>query len=378
MLTVRETVEKMQPSVTSIRAEEPATRRSTAATVAIIDDQATSRQILAEIIRKSIGSVEIQLFEGAPEALEWMSGTSPDLIIADYKMPDMDGVEFTRRIRELPHVSDVPIVIVTIVEDREVRYQALEAGATDFLTKPVDRHECAARCRNLLTLRNQQHIIRDRADWLEQQVRFATSEVRERERETLLRLAKAGEFRDEETLNHVLRVKRYTKLIALDLGFPEEEAEVMGLAATLHDIGKVGIPDGILLKAGSYSTSEKLLMQQHTRIGHNILKDSPSKYLQVGAIIALNHHEDFDGSGYPSGIRGDEIPMAARVVAVADVFDALTSSRPYKKPWSLEAAFDYLVNQSGKRFDPLCVEIFLANKEEVIAVHNELQDPDGG
>ncbi|GAB4353655.1 MAG: two-component system response regulator [Gammaproteobacteria bacterium] len=368
----------MQTSTSPLRVEDLGARRVAVANVVIVDDQATSRQILAEIIRKSIGHVDIQLFEGAPEALEWMATHTPDLIIADYKMPDMDGVEFTRRIREMPSTNDVPVVIVTIVEDREVRYQALEAGATDFLTKPVDRHECAARCRNLLTLRHQQQIIRDRADWLERQVGLATCEVRERERETLLRLAKAGEFRDEETFNHVLRVKRYTKMIALELGYPEEEAEVVGLAATLHDIGKVGIPDGILLKAGRYTESEKLLMQQHTRIGHDILKDSPSKYLQMGAIIALNHHENFDGSGYPSRLAEDAIPMPARIVAVADVFDALTSSRPYKRPWSLEAAFDFLLTQSGKKFDPLCVEIFFGNRAEVIKVHNELQDPDGG
>lgn len=343
----------------------------------IVDDQATSRQILAEIIKKTIGGVEIRSFDGAPAALEWMQEATPDLIVADYKMPEMDGIEFIRRIRELPNGFDIPVVIVTIVEDREVRYRALEAGATDFLTKPVDRHECAARCRNLLTLRNQQHIIRDRADWLEQQVGFATREVRERERETLLRLAKAGEFRDEETFNHVLRVKNYTRIIAEDLGFPEEQREVTSLAATLHDIGKVGIPDGILLKMGRYTPAEKLFMQQHTRIGYDILKDSPSKYLQAGAIIALNHHERFDGTGYPQGLAGDAIPMAARIVAVTDVFDALTSRRPYKKPWKLEDAFQYLQAESGKHFDPLCIEIFMSNKEQVIEVHNELQDPEG-
>lgn len=366
----------MSISALSHHLEEPLAKRGTVGRVVIVDDQATSRQILAEIIRKTIGNVEIHTFDGAPAALGWMQEEIPDLIIADYKMPDMDGIEFIRRIRELPNGFDIPVVIVTIVEDREVRYRALEAGATDFLTKPVDRHECAARCRNLLTLRNQQHIIRDRAEWLEQQVRFATQEVRERERETLLRLAKAGEFRDEETFNHVLRVKRYTRIIAEDLGFPEEQCEVTSLAATLHDIGKVGIPDGILLKMGRYTAAEKLFMQQHTHIGYNILKDSPSKYLQAGAIIALNHHERFDGTGYPQGLAGDAIPMAARIVAVTDVFDALTSRRPYKKPWKLEDSFKYLLAESGKHFDPLCVEIFMSNKEQVIEVHNELQDPD--
>ncbi|KAA3627908.1 MAG: response regulator [Proteobacteria bacterium] len=356
--------------------EQVVEKRAAVGTVVIVDDQATSRQILAEIIKKTIGGVEILTFDGAPAALEWMNKRTPDLIVADYKMPEMNGIEFIRRIRELPNGFDIPVVIVTIVEDREVRYQALEAGATDFLTKPVDRHECAARCRNLLTLRNQQHIIRDRADWLEQQVGFATREVRERERETLLRLAKAGEFRDEETFNHVLRVKRYTRIIAEDLGFPEEQCEVTSLAATLHDIGKVGIPDGILLKMGRYTPAEKLFMQQHTHIGYNILKDSPSKYLQAGAIIALNHHERFDGTGYPQRLAGDAIPMAARIVAVTDVFDALTSRRPYKKPWKLEDAFHYIQAESGKHFDPLCIEIMTCNKEKVAEVHNELQDPD--
>ncbi len=366
----------MQTTALSQPIEDATCKRSAVGRVVIVDDQATSRQILAEIIKRTIGSVEIVTFAGAPPALEWMHDQTPDLIIADYKMPDMDGIEFIRRIRELPNGFDIPVVIVTIVEDREVRYRALEAGATDFLTKPVDRHECAARCRNLLTLRNQQHIIRDRADWLEEQVRFATREVRERERETLLRLAKAGEFRDEETFNHVLRVQRYTSIIAEDLGLPEEQCEVTSLAATLHDIGKVGVPDGILLKMGRYTSAEKIFMQQHTRIGYNILKDSPSKYLQAGAVIALNHHERFDGTGYPQGLMGDAIPMVARIVAVTDVFDALTSRRPYKKPWKLKDAFAYLVAETGKHFDPLCVEIFMSNRETVIEVHHELQDPE--
>lgn len=343
-------------------------------TVVVIDDQATSRQILTEMVRKTLDVADVQSFTAAAPALEWARNHAADLIIADYKMPEMDGIEFTRRFRATPNGADVPVVIVTIVEDRSVRYRALEAGATDFLTKPVDQHECAARCRNLLTLRHQQRIIKDRARSLEEQVQLATEEVRDREREALLRLAKAGEFRDEDTGNHVLRVTRYARIIADDLGLPSDEAEMVSLAAALHDIGKVGIPDGILRKTGAFTKAERLLMCEHTRIGYDILKDSPSKYLQTGAIIALCHHERFDGTGYPDGLIGDDIPMPARIVAVADVFDALTSRRPYKHPWGASEAFAYLREESRKHFDPLCVEIFLANRDLIIAIQRELQD----
>jgi len=212
--------------------------------------------------------------------------TTPDLIITDYRMPGMDGIEFTRRIRAERRLADVPIIIVTVVEDRQVRYQALENGATDFLTRPIDPQECRARCLNLLALRRSQKMVSDRAQWLEEQVMQATREVRTRERETLMKLAKAGEYRDEETGNHIVRMAKYARLIAEELKLTAMECDEIEAASPMHDIGKIGIPDLILLKPGRHTPNEQEIMRRHPLIGHGILTGSPSRYLQMGAVIA--------------------------------------------------------------------------------------------
>lgn len=348
------------------RTEEPMTR------ILIIDDQSTSRQILEELVSSLGKDIVTESFADPLTALAWAHSNQPDLVLTDYKMPQMNGVAFTLRFRAL--YPDVPLVMVTSMEDREIRYQALEAGATDFLTKPVDHTECRARCRNLLTLRQQQLIIKDRARWLEDKVHLATQEVVARERETLLRLAKAGEYRDEETGYHVLRMARFSSLIAERLGLSEEERHVIETAAPMHDIGKIGTPDNILLKPGKLDAGELVIMRTHARIGYEILKDSPSKYLQMGAVIARGHHEKFDGSGYPDGLAGEAIPLPARIVAVADVFDALTSQRPYKRAWSIQDALQYLQTEQGRHFDPVCVQAFLSQLDKVLLIRQQLQD----
>jgi two-component system response regulator RpfG len=205
-------------------------------------------------------------------------------------------------------------------------------------------------------------------------VQDATQEVRSREKETLFRLAKAGEFRDEETGNHVIRMARFSRLIAEAIGLDPQESETIELAAPLHDIGKIGLPDHILLKADKLTETERRVMQRHPVIGYEILKDSPSKYLRMGALIALGHHEKFDGSGYPYGLVGDHIPLPARIVAVADVYDALTSRRPYKAAWLSEEAIKYLQAHRGAHFDPMLVDAFLQVREEALAIQEELKD----
>src|SRR5919108_556497 len=269
----------------------------------------------------------------------------------------------------------VPMVMVTVHDDRKVRYAALDAGITDFLTKPVDARECLARCRNLLMLRRQQLALEDRRRLLEHMVEDATREVREREKETLLRLARAGEFRDEETGYHLIRMSRYSRLIATALGLDHVEGETIELAAPLHDIGKIGIPDHILLKADKLDGAEWEVMRRHPVIGHEILKGSASKYERMGALIALGHHEKYDGSGYPNGLVGDHIPLCARIVAVADVYDALTSVRPYKTAWPSAQAFDYVSSQRGKHFDPRLVDAFSGMQKQVLQVQHEWRDP---
>jgi two-component system response regulator RpfG len=344
-------------------------------TVIVVDDQSTGRAILEQVVRSLDERVLVEGFARPVDAVVWATRHIADLVLVDYMMPDMDGIEFVKRLRALPGYEHVPIVMVTVHDDRKVRYAALDAGITDFLTKPVDARECLARCRNLLTLRRQQLVLEDRRRLLEHMVEDATREVREREKETLLRLARAGEFRDEETGYHLIRMSRYSRLIANAIGLDRDEAETIELAAPLHDIGKIGIPDQILLKAAKLDAAEWQVMRRHPVIGHEILKGSASKYVRMGALIALGHHEKHDGSGYPNGLVGDHIPLCARIVAVADVYDALTSVRPYKQAWSTEDALHYVVSQAGKHFDPRLVDAFVGVKREVVQVQNEWRDP---
>ena len=344
------------------------------ARVVIVDDRSTARSLLEGLARTLEPGVVVSSFADPLEALAHMQVETPDLIITDYRMPGMDGIEFTRRVRAERRLSDVPLIIVTVVEDRQVRYQALENGATDFLTRPIDPLECRARCLNLLTLRRSQKVVADRAQWLEEQVMQATRAVRLRERETLMKLAKAGEYRDEETGNHIIRMSRYARLIAEELKLTAMECDEIEAASPMHDIGKIGIPDHILLKPGRHTPEEQVVMRRHSQIGHEILSDSPSRYLQMGAVIALGHHEKFDGSGYPQGLAGEDIPLPARIVAVADVFDALTSNRPYKGAWSFQDALAYLQSESGRHFDPACVRAFELRIDAVAAIMRELGD----
>jgi two-component system response regulator RpfG len=339
----------------------------------IVDDQFISRNILEELVSAMDSQISAEAFASPIEALAWATSNTPDLVLTDYKMPMMDGIEFTRRLRVLH--PDVPVVMVTAMEDRTIRYQALEVGASDFLIKPVDHIECRARCRNLLDLHHHQQLIKDRAKWLEHKVAEATREIQSREQETLLRLAKAGEYRDEGTGNHVLRMAKYSGLIARTLDLPRQECDLIEIAAPMHDIGKIGVPDAVLLKPGKLDPDEWRIMQTHTLIGFEILKDSPSKYLRLGASIALGHHEKFDGSGYPERLRGTEIPQAARIVAVSDVFDALVTERPYKRAWSSDEAIEYIRKERGRHFDPDCADAFLSRMDDVLRIHRALLDP---
>jgi two-component system response regulator RpfG len=344
-------------------------------TVMVVDDQSTGRAILEQVIRSLDERVAVEGFARPIDAVVWATRHVSDLVLVDYMMPEMDGIEFVKRLRALPGYEHVPIVMVTVHDDRKVRYAALDAGITDFLTKPVDARECLARCRNLLTLRRQQLALEDRKRLLEHMVEDATREVREREKETLLRLARAGEFRDGETGNHLIRMSRYSRLIADRIGLDLDEAETVELAAPLHDIGKIGIPDHILLKPAKLDESEWQIMRRHPVMGHEILKGSGSKYVRMGALIALGHHERYDGSGYPNGLVGEHIPLCARIIAIADVYDALTSVRPYKGAWTSSQAFDYFKQQSGKHFDPRLLEIFISAKDQVQAIQQDWQDP---
>ena len=283
----------------------------------------------------------------------------------------MNGVDFVRLLKTLPNYEAVPVIMITIKKDAETRYAALDSGVADFLSKPVDVYECTARSRNLLTMRQQQLALQNRGDLLESLVKTATLEIRTREKETLMRLARAGEHKDYDTAMHLQRMSLYSRALAEAVGLSEAEAEIIELSAPLHDIGKIGIPDSILLKKGPLDSDELKLMRKHPLIGYEILQNSPSKYLQMGGEIALAHHERFDGTGYPYGLKGKAIPLAARIVAIADVLDALTSIRPYKEAWTIDKAFEYISDESGKHFDPELVNVMLSIRRTVEKIHGE-------
>lgn len=330
--------------------------------IMILDDQSTSRLILAKVVRDLGPGVKVTEFSEPREALAWTSQNIAHLIIVDYVMPEMNGLDFIKEVKKNSAYLSVPALMVTVQKDLATKHDALDAGVTDFLTKPINLHECQARCRNLITLRQQHLFLENKTRLLEGMVHNATNNILLREKETLMRLARAGEFKDLDTSNHLVRMSLYSRMLANALGMSSEEAEVIELAAPLHDLGKIGIPESILLKKGPLNESEITIMRGHPAIGYEILKDSPSIYLQVGSQIALAHHEKFDGSGYPKGIAGGEISIEARIVSVADVFDALTTERPYKKAWSLEDTISYLTSQKGTHFDPALVDIVIAHQ----------------
>ena len=343
-------------------------------TIVIVDDLFSSRLLIAEIVRQIDPKLNLELFDTPSRALEYARHNRVDMVLTDFKLPEFDGIELVKQIRGLTHCVDIPVVVITVVDDRQVRYNALEAGATDFLCKPLDEHETRARCANLLELRRHKIVLSDQARVLQYQVDRSVAEIHERELETLSKLAKAGEFRDKTTGNHLIRMAKYSALCANHLGLGAEMVHVIEVAAPMHDIGKIGIPDSVLIKEGPLTPAEQEIMRTHPRMGYDILKGSPSKYLSMGSIIALGHHEKFDGTGYPNGLHGEDIPLVARVVAVADVFDALVSERPYKRAWPMEEAIELLKAQRGKHFDPKCVDAFLGDRTKIDAIFAELRD----
>jgi two-component system response regulator RpfG len=345
-----------------------------ASDVLIVDDQETTLNVLHDLIAAQCPVARIVTYANPRDALAWAHGNDADLVLVDYRMPEMDGIQFLLALRSLAAYDDVPIIVVTAVNERMVRLEALGAGATDFVCKPVDPAEFQARCQNLLTLRHQSKLLHDKNRSLEGAVHEAMESVLLREKETLRRLAKAGEYRDEETGFHLDRMARYSRIIAEAAGIPEADCETLELAAPMHDIGKIGIPDAILLKPGRHDDKERFIMRQHTVVGYDILKGSPSRYLQAGAVIALGHHERYDGTGYPNGLHGEEIPVFSRIVAIADVFDALTSKRPYKEAWPFDKALDYVSAERGTHFDPRLADAFLSRITRVREIYETYRD----
>ena len=349
--------------------------------ILVVDDEISNRQLLAEVI-EAFGYEVVTAACGA-SALEILD-TSFDLVLLDVLMPEMDGLTLVRKIRGRFDVNDLPIIVVTGLAGKKCRLEAVEAGANDFVAKPVDTTELRVRMRSLLKMKEAQDGIKQYQVRLEEMVRVRTKALtssveslslarrttKEAHRETIRCLAMAAEYRNADVANHIMRMSEYSALIARNLGLSHTEVEMVLEASPMHDIGKIGIADAILLKPGKLSLSEWGEMKAHAGIGAHILNSSTSNLIQAGSLIAMTHHEKWDGSGYPRGISGTNIPLLGRICAVADVFDALTTARPYKKAFSIQDALAIMQAMRGKHFDMRVFDAFVQEMKDVRAIYH--------
>ena len=336
-----------------------------------IDDNKTNLLII-ESYAKTL-SLQIDSFLEPKEALVASSNVEYDLVIVDYMMPEMNGLEFIQEFRKTN--PEIPIIMLTAVgDDMQLQIKALEYGANDFLSKPINAPAFKARIVNMLKLRKSQLLLKNKAMLLQEEVDKATLRLKESELETLQMLGKTAEYKDPETNAHTQRVSHYCKILARAYGLDENLQDIIFYASPFHDLGKIGIPDRILLKPGKLDADEYEIMKKHSQIGHHLLKANNRKKLHRAADLALLHHERYDGSGYPAGLAGEEISYAGRLIAVADVFDALGNRRPYRAPWALPDIIAYMKDQSGKHFDPQIVKILLEHIDEVVSVRTAFPD----
>jgi putative two-component system response regulator len=311
-----------------------------------VDDEASNLQLLRQILQDHY---RLRFAKDGPRALELVREEAPDLILLDVMMPGMSGYEVCAALKADPRTASIPVIFVTALTDTDDELEGFEAGAVDYITKPVSPPIVRARVRTHLSL-----------------VRM--EELRATRLEIVQRLGLAAEYKDNETGLHVIRMSHFSRILGLAAGMTEAEADDLLHAAPMHDVGKIGIPDRILQKPGPLDPDEWKIMQSHATIGAEIIGDHPSGMLALARNIALTHHEKWDGSGYPKGLSGADIPLEGRITAIADVFDALTSVRPYKKAWTEEEALDFLVKQKGKHFDPNLVDLFIGQMPAIRAI----------
>jgi putative two-component system response regulator len=345
----------------------------------VVDDQPRNIELLEAYLVPQ--GYDIVTAASGEDALGKLAAHPIDLILLDVMMPGMDGLEVTRRVRQDDLRRLLPIVLVTALREKEDRVKGIEAGCDDFISKPIDRSELLARVRSLLKVKAYNDLMSRYRRELETEVakrtedlRCALKKVEAASLETIHRLCMAAEYRDEDTGAHIERMSHYAAALARRMGLDEHTVETILYAAPMHDVGKIGIPDRILLKPSKLDAAEWETMKQHTVIGAKILSGSDAEFIRLGETIARSHHEKWDGSGYPDGLKGTEIPIAGRIAAVADVFDALTSKRPYKEPFSVERSLATITEGRGSHFDPEAVDAFLAIQEEILAIKKQYGD----
>lgn len=341
-----------------------------------IDDEPVNLKLLSRMLG-SEGYRDLTLIEDPRQVLTQYRTARPDLILLDINMPWLDGYQVMAQLRALGDPLLPPIVILTAQNDREFLIKALAEGARDFITKPFDRVELLMRVQNLLYAQLAHQFLHDQKTVLEDMVHARTEALNRTRLQVVQRLGRAAEYRDNETGLHIIRMSQFSTLLAKELGWSAADCELMLHASPMHDIGKIGIADAILLKPGKLTPAEWEIMKSHSAIGADILHESDSDLLGMARMIALHHHEKWDGSGYPHGLVGEAIPLPARIVAVTDVFDALTSKRPYKNPWSIDEAVRWMQDGTGSHFDPVVLAAFLNILPAILAIRERYQEPDG-
>ncbi|WP_432737097.1 HD domain-containing phosphohydrolase [Maridesulfovibrio sp. FT414] len=332
---------------------------NTKPTVLVVDDTITNIEILLEILKEDY---RVKAALNGEEALKIVnSADPPDIVLLDVMMPGMDGFETCRQMKSKRATGNIPVIFVTTRDTENDQRSGFQLGAVDYITKPFAPAVVLARVKTHLALHQQNRL-------LEEMVRKRTRELYSTRLEIIRRLGVAAEYKDNETGLHIIRMSKYCRVIALNIGLPDSDVELLLNAAPMHDVGKIGIPDHILCKPGKLTPDERKIMQTHTTIGAKIIGHHENELMQLARNVALTHHEKWDGSGYPYGLSGDEIPIEGRIAAIADVFDALTSERPYKEEWPVQKALDLISDESGKHFEPRLVETLFNSLDEILAI----------
>ncbi|MBY5921781.1 two-component system response regulator [Ferrimonas balearica] len=333
-------------------------------TLLVVDDTPENIDVLVGILK---AEYHIKVALNGPTALKIVQQSPPDLILLDIMMPEMDGLEVCRRLKSQPLTSPIPVIFVTALGEVADEAAGLAVGAVDYLTKPVNAAIVRARVKTHLALYNQ-------AQHLENLVRSRTKELEQARLHVVQCLGRAAEYKDNETGLHVIRMSHYAERLARAAGLPEHFCQVLLHAAPMHDIGKIGIPDNILKKEARLDNQEWDVMRTHPDLGAKILGDLETELMQMATTIALTHHERWDGEGYPQGLKGEDIPIEGRIVAIADVFDALTSRRPYKEAWTIDDTLAQMASERGQQFDPHLVDLFLTLEPEIRTIAERYQD----
>jgi len=349
------------------------------AKILLVDDDFRSLGLMKSLLTPL--GYDVLLADNGEKAIKLAKAAPLDLILLDVVMPQMDGFEVAKLLKGDEDTRIIPVVMVTGLKSVEDRVKALDAGADDFLTKPVDKMELKARVRSLLKVKAYHNHMHNYQKELEtevakktKQLQLALEKIKIASLDTIHRLSRAAECKDVDTGAHLQRMSRYSVAIARKMGLNERTVEAVLYAFPMHDVGKIGIPDHILLKPGGLNFKEWEIMKKHTIIGSKILEGSNVRFIRLAEVIALTHHEKWDGSGYPQGLKGKKIPLVARIVSIADVFDALTSERPYKKPFSLEKSLDIIVKSRGGDFDPEVVDAFFSVKDELVSIKDTYRE----